>query len=66
MRARFAFPMQSTGRGIAAAPGSWPRAEDAASVRPRARPGTRAARRLARRSVHLCGTDLPLARRPTG
>lgn len=66
MRARFAFPMQSTGRGIAAAPESRFPAEDAAPVRPRVRPAARAARRPARRCVRLCGTDLPPARRPTG
>jgi hypothetical protein len=40
MRARFAFPMQGTGRGIAAAPESMPSTNDVAV--PRARAGARA------------------------
>jgi|GEM_PF-3712469 len=62
MRARFAFPMQSTGRGIAAAPESRPPAEDVAPARARARGATRARWPPARRSVGACGTDLLPAR----
>jgi hypothetical protein len=63
MRARFAFPMQSTGRGIAAAPESMPRSADVAPARPRARRVTRATWPPPRRSVQVCGTDLPIGRR---
>ena len=45
MRARFAFPMQSTGRGIAAAPESVRRTA-VPPARPRTREGPRARRRL--------------------
>jgi len=63
MRGRFAFPMQSTGRGIAAAPESAPRADDALARRPRAREGPHASARSRRGSVGIAGTDLPLPRR---
>jgi len=59
MRGRFAFPMQSTGRGIAAAPESRPRSEDAARARHRARRRVAAPWPPPRRSVGLGGTDLP-------
>jgi len=64
MRGRFAFPMQSTGRGIAAAPESPPRAEDAAPARSRARRRAPASWPPPRRSVCLCGTDLRVDRPP--
>ena len=66
MRGRFAFPMQSTGRGIAAAPGSWLLAEQAAPAGPRARKGAQAGRWPQRRSVRIGGTDLPVERRARG
>jgi len=56
--------MQSTGRGIAAAPESRPRAEDAAPARPRARRQAPATWPPPRRSVCVCGTDLRVDRRP--
>jgi len=59
MRARFAFPMQVTGRDIAAAPESMPRADEAAPARPRARGRPRARWPPPRRTVGVCGTDLP-------
>jgi len=63
MRARFALPMQSTGRGIAAAPESMPRADAAAPARPRARRRAPPTWPPPRRSVGVCGTDLPAERR---
>ena len=51
MRARFAFPMQSTGRGIAAAPESAPRTQEPASARPRTRAGPRVRKPAARQEV---------------
>ena len=51
MRGRFAFPMQSTGRGIAAAPESARQAEQATPVRPRALESPRAHRPSGRQGV---------------
>jgi len=59
MRARFAFPMQGTGRGSAAAPESSPQADEAAPARPRARRRAPPTWPPLRRSVSVCGTDLP-------